>query len=374
MNIKDFLTEQWMNDYERQARFNMTDTSALPMGMEELLAFEPDLFNGLVLDYGWITGDPALRREILSLYEDQREETLTMTNGTLQANELVMNILLKAGDHVVTITPGYQQFSDYPRWLGCTVSELPLIEDGWTLDWMALEEEFQKGTRLMVFASPNNPTGTWLNREEVLRLRDLVRKYDVWILCDEVYRQYDADECAMSDVYEKGVSTASLSKLFGLAGVRLGWVKACPELIAQINVFRDYTLICAGPLSEKAAWAGLHHRQEILERSKKKIAENKKILAKWLEKSPWFSCQLPRKGTVSFLKLPEGLSSREFAKGLLEETGIFFVPGWCFGMDQYVRLSLGRNFEDLEGVLDRIDVWTAKKMQEKKEKLSTSGQ
>lgn len=362
MLIKDFLTEQWMNEYERKALHNLTDTSAMPHRLDELLAFEPEVLDDLVLDYGWITGDPALRREILSLYTDQREETLTMTNGALQANELVMNILLKPGDRVVCLRPGYQQFSDYPRWLGCTVSELPFREDDWSIDFDLLEDEFRKGVRLMIFASPSNPTGTWLSFEEQKKLVSLARAYDVWILCDEVYRQYDPDEHAISDLYEKGVSTASLSKLFGLAGLRLGWIKAAPELIEQINTFRDYTLISAGPLSEKAAWAALRHRDEILSASKAKIAKNRKVLEKWLSDSPYFACVLPQKGTVSFMKIPAVISSESFARELLEETGIFFVPGSCFGMDQYVRLSLGREYDNLEEILHTLDAWTAKKL------------
>ena len=371
MKIQDFLTEQWMNEHERQAKINLTDTSAAPLSVDDLEAFEPGFLKGLTLDYGWITGDPGLRQEILSLYVDQREETLTMTNGALQANELVMNILLKPGDHVVTLIPGYQQFSEYPRWLGCDVTEVPFDEsNGWSVDFDALEAEFARGTRLLVFASPSNPTGTWLDREQTRQLADLAARYNVWVLCDEVYRSYEQDELSISDIYKKGVATGSLSKQFGLAGVRLGWVKGCPELIEEVNVFRDYTLICAGPLSEKAALTALRHKNEILRRTHQIIDRNKADLTVWLKSSSNFSCQLPAKGTVSFLKIPEGLSSREFALDLLDETGIFFVPGWCFDKDGYVRLSLGRKFDDLPGVLKTLEDWTEQYLDRKNVAIS----
>lgn len=106
MRIEDFETEKWMNLYERQAKYNLTDTSSDAWTVQELLALEPDALQDLPLDYGWITGDPRLRKEILNLYQNQDESTLTLSCGALQGNEMVMASLLKPGDEVITFTPG----------------------------------------------------------------------------------------------------------------------------------------------------------------------------------------------------------------------------------------------------------------------------
>ncbi len=365
MKIKDFLTEKWMNDYERQARYNLTDTSCDALSMEDLLAFQPDALVNLPLDYGWITGDPALRQEILSLYSDGNPQTLTMTCGALQANEVAMAMLLEQGDHVVTFTPSYQQFSEFPRWLGCKVSEVPYDPQDWSLDFEKVKAALTKETKLIVFANPSNPTGTWLDGDQLEKLVSIAKEQrtqtgqPLWILCDEVYRDpLEKKQPAISDCYEYGVSTGSFSKLFGLAGLRLGWVKANPKLIQDIDTFRDYTMISAGPLVERLGTIALQHKEQILAKTRKTIAGNLAVIQEWLNKTPYFSCVLPSHGTVAFLKIPEGVSSEKFAKDLLAQTGIFFVPGSCFGLEGYVRLGLGKTHEDLAGVLEKLDVWT----------------
>lgn len=364
MHIKDFLTEQWMNDYERKAVVNLTDTSSVSLSVNDLLAFEPSFLDGLMLDYGWITGDPVLRREILSLYADKREETLTMTGGALQGNQMVMDLLLEYGDHVITITPGYQQFSDYPRAKGCSVSEVPLEESDWSLDLEKIKAAIRPETKLVIFANPSNPTGTWLDPDCMEKLVQICKAHDIWLLCDEVYRSYEDDEISVADQYDKGIASASLSKPFGLAGLRLGWLKGNPEIIHRVNVLRDYTIISGGPLGEGAAAVALKHRHEILERTKEVVDSNCAIIQAWLEKSECFHCVLPKKGTVSFMQIPECLSSKQFCEDLLEETGIFFVPGACFDKEGYVRLGLGKKHEDLRGALERLETYTRRYLEE----------
>lgn len=358
MEIKDFLTEKWMNIYERQARVNLTDTSCDSLSTKDLLALDPELFEDVTLDYGWIEGDPALRKEILSLYSDQNPSSLTTTHGALQANEMVMCMLLKPGDHVLTFRPGYQQFSDFPRWLSARVTEFDLDETDWSLDLDAFIEQIRPDTKLVVFANPSNPTGTTLTEEQLKKLALACEKQGTWILVDEVYRNPADPEASISDLYERGIATGSLSKQFGLAGLRLGWIKGAPQLIEAVNTFRDYTIISGGVLSEKMAALALQHKDEILARHLETIENNKQILQAWLDQSPYFSCVLPAKGTVAFLKLPEGVASEEFCTKLLADTGIFFVPGSCFEKEGYVRLGLGKSHEDLPRALKELDAWT----------------
>lgn len=360
MEIKDFLTEKWMNIYERQARVNLTDTSCDSLSTRDLLALDPELFDDVTLDYGWIEGDPALRKEILSLYSDQNPSSLTTTHGALQANEMVMCMLLKPGDHVLTFRPGYQQFSDFPRWLGANVTEFDLDETDWSLDLDAFIEQITPQTRLVVFANPSNPTGTVLDEDQLKKLAAACGRHGTWILVDEVYRNPLDGEKSITDLYERGVATGSLSKQFGLAGLRLGWIKGAPSLIEAVNTFRDYTIISGGVLSEKIAALALHHKQTILARHLETIENNKQILKAWLDQSPWFSCILPSKGTVAFLKLPEGVESEAFCTKLLDETGIFFVPGSCFEKEGYVRLGLGKSHENLPQALEQLDQWTGR--------------
>lgn len=358
MRIEDFETEKWMNLYERQAKYNLTDTSSDAWTVQELLALEPDALQDLPLDYGWITGDPRLRKEILNLYQNQDESTLTLSCGALQGNEMVMASLLKPGDEVITFTPGYQQYTSFPEWLGCKAVEVPFDEPDWTLDLQKVEAAITPKTKMIAFANPSNPTGTWLDGEKMKELADLCRKYDLWLLCDEVYRDDANDMPSASDLYEKGIATGSLSKMYGLAGLRTGWIKGAAEVIEAVDTLRDYTIISTGPMTERLSAVALKHKEQLLARPQRVLAENKAAICEWLERTPYYQVVLPERGSVCFLKLPAGIESKAFARELLEKTGIFFVPGACFGKEGYLRFGLGKTHEDLPSVLDLLDSFT----------------
>ena len=366
MEIKDFKSEKWMTDYEREAIYNLTDTSMDSWTFEDLIALDPNALQNLPLDYGWITGDPQLRKEILSLYQNQEEDTLTLCCGASHGNELVMSVLLKPNDHVISFVPGYQQFWEFPKWLQATSTEVPLKPDDWAIDFETFEQAIRPETKLVLLANPHNPTGTWLDQGDLEKLIAICQEKDIWILCDEVYRDPLGKDSSLSDLYEKGISTGSLSKQYGLAGLRTGWIKGPTSLIKNINVFRDYAMISTGPLTERLATLALRHRDVLSQRSQSVMAHNKAIVDKWLKKSPYFSCIIPTRGPVGLLKLPQGISSTQFALDLLKETGIFFVPGSCFGLDGYVRLAFGKSHLNLDQTLEALDVFMEKYLKNEK--------
>ena len=366
MKIARFLTEEWMNDYEQQAKYNLTDTSCESLTMQDLLQFDPKALENITLDYGWITGLPELRKEVLSLYQNQDDNTLAFTHGGLQANELAMNLVLNPKDHIITIHPGYQQFRDYPRFLGCEASEVSLDPTDWSLPLDQVEKAIQSNTKMIIFANPSNPTGTWLDQSQLEQLIALCQAKNIWILVDEVYRNplCMEQEVAISDLYDKGISTSSLSKVYGAAGLRFGWIKANPQLIARVHSMRDHMLISTGPLVERMALVVLKNRKEIIERVQEVVQDNKQTITEWLKQTPYYKLVMPQKGTVSFLQLPGGVDSTRFAIDLLNETGIFFVPGSTFEMEGYVRLGLAKKHQNLKETLTLLDGFTKKWMKE----------
>lgn len=360
MILNDFKVEQWMNDHEKDAVYNLTDTCAVNLTLDQLLELETLDFSEIVMDYGDITGDTELKKEILSLYTSGTIDQITTTHGCIQANELVMATLLEKGDHVITCIPGYQQFSDYPKSIGCTVSELMLNEEkGWMIDIQDFVNAIQDNTKMIILNNPNNPTGTLMKDEFLLKLVHLAKDKGIYILCDEVYRGYETnDVSSISDLYELGISTSSLSKLYGLAALRLGWIKANKEIINQINVRRDYALISTGPLLDKLGAIALKHKEILLKRSYETVQKNKQIITSWLKENPKFSLVMPESGTVSFLKYSMPISSVELCKRLLKETGVFFVPGKCFGIENHLRLGLAKQSDLLIQGLNILSNWT----------------
>ena len=342
MRLPDFKVEQWMNDYEYDAIYNLTDTCVKALTLQELLDLESLDFKGLTLDYGQITGDIDLKKAILSLYKSGTIDNVTTAQGCLQANELVMNTLLEEEDEVITVSPGYQQFVDIPKSIGCKVHVIGLRERDWQVDVDAFKMKIDSKTKMIILNNPSNPTGTEYSKQFLTSLVDLCRPYGIYILCDEVYRGLH-DEISISDIYENGISTSILSKVFSLAGLRLGWINASKEVIHQINVRRDYSMISTGPLVDKLGLIALKHKDVLMNRAKNIILKNKESVKEWLKLNPNFECILPDGGTVCFLKYHFNLKSESFAKLLLVEKGIFFVPGSCFDKEYYFRLGLAQD-------------------------------
>lgn len=356
MKLPDFKVEQWMNEFENDAVYNMTDTCVKALTLQELLNLESLDFDQLTLDYGVITGDTELKREILSLYTTGNIDNITTAQGCLQANELVMHTLLEPFDEVISVVPGYQQFVDVPKSLGCKVHLIELDETNWQTDIECFREKITKNTKMIILNNPSNPTGTEYSKMFLEQLIQLCKPYGVYILCDEVYRGLH-DEVSISDIYEKGISTSSLSKIFSLAGLRLGWVKANLDVIHQINVRRDYSMISTGPLVDRLGLIALRHKEELIERAKKIIQMNKQMIQEWLSENPYFSLVMPKGGTVAFLRYGFDVKSESFAKLLLIDNGIFFVPGSCFDKEYHLRLGLAQDPEQTRKGLEELTNW-----------------
>ena len=356
MRLPDFKVEQWMNEFENDAVYNMTDTCVKALTLQELFDLESLDFDLLTLDYGVITGDTDLKKEILSLYTTGCIDNITTAQGCLQANELVMHTLLEKGDEVITVVPGYQQFVDVPKSLGCIVHTIELNELDWQVDVRAFKEWIGKNTKMIILNNPSNPTGTEYSKDFLEQLIEYCKPYGTYILCDEVYRGMH-DEVSISDLYDRGISTSSLSKIFSLAGLRLGWVKANLDVISQINVRRDYSMISTGPLVDQLGYIALKHKDVLVQRSREIIETNKKIVEDWLVKNPYFSLVMPQGGTVSFLHYGFDVKSESFAKLLLMDKGIFFVPGSCFDKEYYFRLGLAQDPVQMKKGLEELTDW-----------------
>lgn len=359
MKINEFKVEQWMTIYEGRAKYNLTDTCAKSYTLQELLDFESISFDDIVLDYGPITGDDAFKNEILKLYRQGTIDEITIAQGCSQANDIVIDTLLDKGDHVITFTPGYQQFYELPKLLGCEVDIFQTSEENrWIPNIQDILNAIKDNTRMIIFNNPNNPTGFCLEDDFFVDLIDVCRDKNIYILCDEVYRDWsNINRHSISDLYELGVSTSSLSKYFGLAGLRIGWIKANKDIIDQINIRRDYSIISTGKLIDSLGTIALKHKDEILMNTNQNIEQNKNILRKWIEKNAHFHVCLPSEGTVCFLGYDFDVNVEEFCLKLLEKTGVFFVPGTCFGMDKYMRFGLARNPEEIEqglGILEQF--------------------
>ena len=368
MNITPFAVEIWMNEWETKCEMNLAETCVQSLTIEELLALSGQNANDLssLLDmkmtYGDILGSERLLNAISALYEKQAPDNIIVTHGTIGANMLVHKALVSAGDRVVAIVPTYQQHYSIPASIGADVQQLQLKwENRFLPDLDELRDLVTPGTRMIAMNNPNNPTGALIDREILEEIAQIARSVGAYILCDEVYRGIDQEgsgaTASIADIYEKGVSTASMSKAFSLAGLRLGWVAGPEDVIEAVSIHRDYDTISVGKIDDHFATMALEHRDRVLERSRAITRSNLALVEAWVEAEPKLSWIKPKSGTTTLVKFDLPMTSRELCIGLLQDTGVMFTPGDAFGMEGYFRIGFANKPADIKDGLARVSDW-----------------
>ena len=314
----------------------------------------------LKLTYGEIEGSVRLRTLVAGLYEKQTIENVVITHGAIGANALVHQTLVDRGDRVISVLPTYQQHYSIPESIGADIQILKLTEKtGFLPDLEELRKLATPGTKLIAINNPNNPTGSLMERAYLQEIVAIARACDAWILCDEVYRGTDQEgetgsTVSIADLYEKGISTGSMSKTYSLAGLRLGWIVAPTEVIQAVAIHRDYNTISVGMLDDHFAAIALDNKDKILERSHRITRTNLAILSDWVDAEPLISWIKPRSGTTALLKYDLPISSEEFCLSLLDKTGVMLTPGRAMDMEGYLRIGYTNGEDILREGLQRI--------------------
>lgn len=360
MKIEAFGVEQWMNEWETKCAYNVAETCVESITVKELLELagvsEQKMTADLLdkkLTYGWIEGSTKVRELIAGLYQKQTPENILTTHGCIGANMLVHETLVEPGDHVISVIPTYQQHYSIPESFGAHIETLRLKpENGFLPDLNELRAMVVKlHTKLICINNPNNPTGALMDEELLRDICEIARSVDAWVLCDEVYRGLTQDDVyspSVADLYEKGISTGSMSKVFSLAGLRFGWIAAPRTLIEAVLHHRDYNTISVGMLDEYFTEIALGAKDKILARNRQIIRENLQILDEWVKSEPRASYVKPKAGTTAFVKIDTVLSSHEFCERLVKEKGVMFTPGSALHTEGYVRIGYANNKEVLK--------------------------
>jgi aspartate/methionine/tyrosine aminotransferase len=358
MYIEPFKVEIWMNEWETRCTYNLAETCVASISVEELLALSggsADDLSGLLsmkLTYGDIEGSPRLRTAIANLYANQCAEDITVTHGTIAANMLVHKAIVEPDDHVLSIVPTYQQHYSIPKSIQADVTTLALREeDGFLPNLEALKASVKPNTKLIAFTNPNNPTGALIERPMLEDMADIADSVGAYLLCDEVYRGTaqvgDGMSPSIVDLYSKGISTAGMSKVFSLAGLRVGWVIAPQEVREQVLIHRDYDTISVGMINDHFAAIALEHADKVLARSHEITRGNLALLEAWIAKEPKVSWVKPRAGTTAMLKFNIPVTAREFCIDLVTKTGVMLTPGDAFDMEGYARIGFANNEQTL---------------------------
>ena len=365
MHIREFGVERWLYLYENECELNLAETCVDSLTLGELLKIagkEETLLGEILpmkLTYGVIDGTERLRGAIASLHENQRAENVLITHGAISANALLYETLVEPGDHVISVAPTYQQHHSIPESLGAKVDVLRLREQNAFLpDLDELRAMITPSTRVIVINNPNNPTGSLMDHEMLGQIAQIARSCGAYVLSDEVYRgsdqQGDGFTASIADLYEKGVSTGSMSKTWSLAGLRLGWIVAPLELIRRVQIHRDYNTISVGMLNDWLASIALENRGAILKRNHDILRKNLALLDAWIAHEPCLSYVKPKSGTTAWLRIGLDMTSHDFCVSLLEKTGVLLVPGGALDGEGYVRIGYANNRDVLAASLARM--------------------
>ena len=364
MNIKPFAVEEWMNAYETTAHYNIAETCVDSISLDtlfDLCGIDGDAFlkslRARQLTYGDIEGAPAMKEGICRLYHTIHPDEVVTTHGAAGANHHVFYSLIEPGDRVISIMPTYQQLYSIPEAYQADVQVLQLEkENGYLPDLNELRRLAVPGTKLICINNPNNPTGALMSTELLKEIVEIAKRVDAYILCDEVYRhlsQTDAWCESIVDLYDKGISVSSMSKVFALAGLRLGWIATHDRaLMRSILSHRDYNHISCGMLDETMAALALEHSDALLRRNRGIVRENLNVLDAWVQKEPHVSYVKPQSGTTALVYYDFDIPSYDFCRRLLEETGAFVTPGDCFEQPKSVRIGYASDRDTLLKGLD----------------------
>ncbi|MEW5725030.1 MAG: aminotransferase class I/II-fold pyridoxal phosphate-dependent enzyme, partial [Thermodesulfobacteriota bacterium] len=269
MRVPEFRLERYMALYEFSARRLLCCSDCETMSVRELLSLEEgaaEAFGDLRLGYTESPGGLRLREEIARLYRNIGPEDVLVHTGAEEAVFLFMNAVLEPGDHVVVQWPCYQSLFEVARSLGGRVTMWAAREaEGWRPDLADLEKALRPDTKLLVINSPHNPTGALLGPEEVNFIKERAEASGFLVFSDEVYRFLEYDPAdrppPFCDLTERAVSLGVMSKSFGLAGLRLGWLAAGNrEVLRAVAGLKDYTTICNPAPSEFLAALALRQR------------------------------------------------------------------------------------------------------------------
>lgn len=394
MRLPDFELEVFFGRHEFSAPRLLAQSDCEAMSIADLLALEPDPalaredFLQTGLGYAENDGSPELRQAVAGLFEHMDGQDILLFSGAQEGIYACMNVLLEPGQHVISMFPAYQSLYEVARTLNCEVDFWPLrqTERGWALDMDQLAALIRPHTRAIVLNTPHNPTGYALNREEAKAVCALARKHGIWIFADEVYRGLDSRSALalgcldqgrvaeketawdgasapwLCDLYERGISLGVMSKAYGLAGLRIGWL-ACRDAVLRSALSRtkNYLSICCATPSEALALLALRHGPALLARSREIIRKNLRLADDFFARhSGLFVFNRPQAGPVGFHKIHIRQSVRDFCETMVSEAGILLLPGSVYGVDEaYFRMGFGR--ESFGENLAAFEVYLAEK-------------
>ena len=343
--------EIWFDKYQYQIEYDIGESAVKTLTLQDIGI---DL-KKVLLRYGYHMGGPDLRGVIAEQYPGLSPENIIVTTGASEANFVVVSALVKPGDHVVIEHPNYPSLYEVPRSLGCHVSLFTLkFENRFRPDLEELKNLIAPETKLVSLTHPNNPTGSMIPETDLMALIEWVESHDMILLFDETYRHMAHGENLLppaATLSDKVVSISSMSKCYGLPGIRTGWLATKnSSILDNVLAIREQVSISNNALSEEITQAVLQNKESYLQEARDRIERNRTIVAEWMHRQTHFEWIPPEVGVVCLprIKLDVNIDPEELFRLLAEKYRTFVVPGRCFEMDnRYFRIGFGADTDEI---------------------------
>lgn len=362
MKLAPALLEMWMRQYYFDTELDIGSSGVRNFSLAEvrqLTGLRIEDLDAILFQDSQTLGGQGLRRAVADRWAHGKTERVMATHGSTDANFMIANALLSPGDEVVALDPSYQQLYGIAEAMGCRLKRWPLrAERGFRPDLEDARRVIGPGTRLVVVNFPHNPTGATLSAADQAELIQLVEEAGAYLIWDDAFGDLAWDAPPLfppgSDS-ERAISMGTLSKAYGLPGLRVGWCIAAEEILERFVRIRDYTTLHLSPLVEKVAERAIANGDVLLRLRREEALENLAILEAWAEdhadRIGWVR---PQGGVSVFIRFLDVADVEAFCHRLAREHKVLLVPGSCFHRPAYARLGFGCATAELEEGLARL--------------------
>jgi aspartate/methionine/tyrosine aminotransferase len=342
MQITPFRIEEYMGKHEFSARYLLSSSDAESVTIEEILSLEPGAHDAFLKHWCGYTespGAPWLREVLAAIYKTIHADQLVVVSAAQEAIFLFYHALLTPQDHAIVETPCYESALTLPK---------STPENGWAHDLAALEALIRPNTRALYINTPHNPTGLLMPLEVFRAVLELAAKHNIYVFSDEVYRELEHDPAtrlpAACDLYDRALSLGSVSKTYGLPGLRLAWIASHDQAFLQkIISLKHYTTICASAPSEFLTALAFRHREKFIERNLQIVQNNLPLLAAFFARyNNLFDWTPPNAATIGFARFKPQHDVQEWCETLVRDVGVLLLPGTVYDEPRHMRFGYGR--------------------------------
>ncbi len=304
--------------------------------------------NDLILCYGHHLGKPELRQLIADEHNSISAVDVLITAGAAAALFIVATSLLDKNDHLIVVRPNYATNIETPRAIGCEISFIELdFSSNFQIDLATIQAQIKPNTKYISITTPHNPTGVIISEQVLIQLIQLAESNNIYLLVDETYRDLTIGNPLplAASLSENVISVSSVSKAYGLPGIRIGWLITKNSSLQELFLAaKEQIFLCNSVVDEEIAYQFLTQKEHFLPVIHHKIQENFEILKIWMEQNEHMEWVVPQGGVVSFPRIKTNIKVDLdlFYSILYNNYQTLVGPGHWFEMDRYyMRIGYG---------------------------------